>query len=132
MSSSGPERQSPARTLVERFRAPTDVLDAGVEPTVALDSQAGSVQLGVPPQNNKVEGIPGGRPTAEVQRVQPEPLEHSDYVVVAHDDTPWRLPQPLRWGQRQGGSRGWCLSAVALNSRVPSCGCHSVPHGGMR
>ena len=69
MSSSGPGRQSPARTLVDRFQAPTDVLDAGVEPTVALDRQAGSIQLGVPPQNNKVEGIPSGRPTAEVQRV---------------------------------------------------------------
>ena len=132
MSSSGPERQGPARTLVDRLRDPTPVMDAGVESTVALDRQAGSIQLGFPLQNNKVEGIPGGRPAAEVQRVQPERLVHKENGVVAHDDTPWRLPQPLRWGQRQGGSRGWCLGAVALNSRVPSCGCHSVPHGGMR
>ena len=104
-------------------------VDAGVEATVALDSQAGGGQLGVPLDINEVKEGPGGWPVAEVQSVQPERVVHGEDDVVIHDDALRRLPQPLRGGESEGGSRGRCLCALSLNSHQPSH--RSAPHGGM-
>ena len=100
-------------------------MDARVEPAVALDCQAGSIQLCISLDLNEEKGVPGRRPPAEVQRIQPERLVRDENVVVTHDDTPWRLPYPLWGGKGQGGSRRGGRGAVALNAQVPSRGHHS-------
>ena len=55
----GQGRQSPGHTLVDRLRAMTADVDAGVEPTVALDCHTSSIQLGILPGKNEEEGVPG-------------------------------------------------------------------------
>ena len=101
-------------------------MDAGVETSVALNSHAGSVQLGVPLNINEVKEVPGRWPPAKVQRVKPERLVRDEYVVVAHDDALRRLPQPLWRRKREGGRRRGGRRAVALNANAPSRRCHSM------
>ena len=108
------------RTLVDRLRPRIAVVNAGVEPTIALDRQPGCVHLGIPLQVNEVKEVPGRRPAAEVQRVQPERLVRDEYVMVIHDDALRCRPQPLRGRESEGGSQRGGRCAVALNANAPS------------
>ena len=116
----GKVTQSHGRTLVDRLRPRIAVVNAGVEPTIALDRQPGCEQLGIPLQVNEVKEVPGRRPAAEVQRVQPERLVRDEYVMVIHDDALRCRPQPLRGRESEGGSQRGGRCAVALNANAPS------------